>query len=64
MEADSVKKLFNPFYTSKMTGAGLGLTITHRIIQDHRGTIDVESKPGKGTVVTMKFYILPGSFAV
>ncbi len=49
-----VRGIFNPFQTSKLSGAGLGLTITHRIISDHGGEIEVHSEQGKGTVVSIK----------
>lgn len=39
--------VFDAFYSTKEGGTGLGLAITHRIVSDHRGTIDVSSRPGK-----------------
>jgi signal transduction histidine kinase len=48
------KKLFTPFFTTKKSGTGLGLAITYRIIENHRGTIDVASEPGKGTTFTVR----------
>ena len=48
------KKLFSPFFTTKKNGTGLGLAITYRIIENHRGRIDVTSEPGKGTTFTVK----------
>jgi signal transduction histidine kinase len=47
------KKLFSPFFTTKKNGTGLGLAITYRIIQNHRGRIDVASARGKGTTFTI-----------
>jgi len=46
---DDRDKIFNPFFTTKTGGTGLGLAIVYRIIEDHRGTIMVDSVPGKGT---------------
>jgi signal transduction histidine kinase len=48
------KKLFSPFFTTKKNGTGLGLAITYRIIENHRGSIDVASEPGKGTTFTVR----------
>lgn len=51
------KKLFSPFFTTKKNGTGLGLAITYRIIENHRGVIDVASRPGGGTAFTVR---IPG----
>jgi len=52
-----VSKIYDPFYTSKDVGKGmgLGLSITHQIIERHRGHIEVESQPGKFTQFTLFF---------
>ncbi len=47
------KNLFRPFFTTRKDGTGLGLAITYRIIENHRGTINVTSEPGKGTTFTI-----------
>jgi two-component system nitrogen regulation sensor histidine kinase GlnL len=45
-------KLFTPFFTTKDTGLGLGLALCHRIVEEHRGAIQVTSEPTKGTAVS------------
>ncbi|MGE5173411.1 MAG: two-component system sensor histidine kinase NtrB [Betaproteobacteria bacterium] len=47
-------KIFDPFFTTKADGTGLGLAIVYRIIEDHDGTILVESNAGKGTCFTIR----------
>lgn len=47
---DKVKKLGQPFYTTKERGTGLGLMVTFKIIEEHDGTISIESELGVGTV--------------
>ncbi len=53
---EDLRNVFNPFQTSKLEGAGLGLTITYRIIQDHGGEIDITSKAGIGTTVIIRLH--------
>ena len=52
----NLEKLGDPFFTSKEKGMGLGLTITKKIIQEHRGHLKIESEEGNGTTATV---ILP-----
>ncbi|MCG2813452.1 MAG: ATP-binding protein, partial [Thermodesulfovibrionales bacterium] len=49
IEEKDLPFIFNPFYTTKASGTGLGLAITNRIIEEHKGKIEVDSAPGKGT---------------
>ena len=60
---ENLQKIFNPFFTTKEVGkgTGLGLAITQRIVQDHRGTISVESKVDEGTVFKLNFPVYTNS---
>jgi two-component system cell cycle sensor histidine kinase/response regulator CckA len=51
MDADTLRQIFDPFFTTKPKdrGTGLGLAIVYKIVQVHKGLIDVASQPGKGT---------------
>jgi signal transduction histidine kinase len=52
---DKLERIFNPFFTTKEKGTGLGMAISKKIVEAHEGTIDVVSEPGQGTefVVTL-----------
>jgi len=58
MDEDTVNHIFDPFYTRKAKGIGLGLAVTRRIVEAHGGTIAVRSAPGEGTTFAVK---LPGA---
>ena len=47
------QRLFEPYFSNKKTGTGLGLTIVRSIINDHKGSVSAQSDPGKGTVFTL-----------
>ena len=57
MNEESISKLFEPYFTNKDNGNGLGLTNTQNIILNHKGNISVESEPGKGTTFTISLYL-------
>jgi signal transduction histidine kinase len=52
--SENLSHLFEPFFTTKTNGTGLGLYITHRIIEHHHGTLHVRSKVREGTTFTLK----------
>jgi PAS domain S-box-containing protein len=55
MEEEVIKKLFTSFFSTKgHRGTGLGLMVTRKLIEEHNGTIDVKSEPGKGTTVIVR----------
>ena len=54
---DRIKNIFDPFSTFKTSGPGLGLTFALKIIREHRGSISVESEPGKGSCFTINLPI-------
>jgi two-component system sensor histidine kinase HydH len=51
--AADLGQIFEPFFSTKLDGTGLGLALVHRILQDHGGEVDVQSRPGAGTTVTL-----------
>jgi len=54
---DIIEDIFVPFYTTKENGSGIGLSLSRQIIQNHNGTISVNSAPGKGSKFTLKFQL-------
>lgn len=57
MTKEQLEKLFTPFFTTKATavkGTGFGLFVIYKIVEHHKGTIEVESEYGKGTTFTIK----------
>ena len=58
---ENLSKIFDAFFTTKEVGkgTGLGLNVAYKIIQKHKGTIDVESEVGKGTTFTIRLQIEP-----
>jgi PAS domain S-box-containing protein len=50
---EDIGHIFEPYYTTKAKGSGIGLMIVQRIIQDHGGRMDVHSEPGVGTTFTL-----------
>ncbi|HKL20794.1 MAG TPA: ATP-binding protein, partial [Tichowtungia sp.] len=52
------KHIFDPFFTTKEDGVGLGLSISHGIIQEHDGVIEVESEEGHGAVFRIEFPLM------
>jgi signal transduction histidine kinase len=59
--AEHVKSIFNPFFTTKEMGTGLGLFISHQIVTRHGGMISFESTLGAGTTFRVEFPALPRS---
>jgi signal transduction histidine kinase len=53
--SDDLEKIFNPFFSTKDSGTGLGLTIASKIMQAHNGFITVESEKGKGSTFSLTF---------
>ena len=53
MPAEEQRRVFEPFYSRKPAGTGLGLTIARRIVAAHDGRIEIESTPGRGTCFTI-----------
>ncbi|MFN8256171.1 MAG: tetratricopeptide repeat protein [Bacteroidales bacterium] len=60
---ENLARIFDPFFTTKEPGkgTGLGLSITYKIIESHGGTIEIESKLGKGTKAIIKFPLASGT---
>lgn len=54
---EKIKNIFDPFYSSKIYGPGLGLTFVRKTIQSHKGTITVESEEGVGTTFAIRLPI-------
>jgi signal transduction histidine kinase len=56
---ENLKKVFDPLFTTKTKGTGLGLAVCQEIVTRHRGTIGVASKPGEGTTFTVRLPCQP-----
>ena len=53
IDAENIDKLFDPFFSTKFTGRGLGLSVVLGIVRAHEGCVTVESQPGKGSVFSV-----------
>lgn len=61
---EKLQQLGQPFYTTKEKGTGLGLMMTYKIVENHKGSMHVASKVGEGTTVTVKVPLLNKEFEI
>jgi signal transduction histidine kinase len=54
IEGSDLRRIFDPFFTRSPDGTGLGLTIVRRIIEQHHGSVVVESEPGQGSTFILR----------
>jgi signal transduction histidine kinase len=59
IQPEEMEKIFDPFYTTKNEGTGLGLAVSHRIVERHGGELQLESEPGRGTTVYLRLPVSP-----
>jgi len=52
---ESLRRLFEPYYTTKEQGTGLGLLIAQKIMRSHQGSVEIKSAEGRGTTVSLVF---------
>lgn len=52
---ENLSKVFDPFFSTKETGLGLGLAMTRRVVEEHGGKVDFQSREGKGSTIIMSF---------
>jgi len=52
---EDLPKVFQPYFTTKASGNGLGMMVVQRIMRDHHGSMAIDSRPEQGTVVTLQF---------
>jgi two-component system NtrC family sensor kinase len=64
LNPEEAKRIFEPFYTTKRSGTGLGLAVSYGIIQRHGGEISVESAPGRGATFIVTLPVKQGDAAV
>jgi two-component system sensor histidine kinase PilS (NtrC family) len=55
IKREDLAHIFEPFYSTKRGGTGLGLATVARIVEDHRGHIEIDSLPGRGTEFVVRF---------
>lgn len=55
IDPEDIPRVFQPYFTTKDTGNGLGMMVVQRIMRDHHGSIAIDSRPGDGTIVTLQF---------
>jgi two-component system, sporulation sensor kinase E len=54
ISAENLSRVFEPYFTTKTSGSGLGLLIVRRIVREHGGEMAIESSEGKGLTVTIR----------
>lgn len=59
IDREDLPHIFDPYFTTKPSGTGLGLAIVHKIIEAHHGEVRVESRAGRGTAISIFFFLSP-----
>jgi signal transduction histidine kinase len=52
-----LSRVFDPFFSTKNAGLGIGLTLTKRVVEEHGGKVNFQSIEGKGSIVTISFLV-------